>query len=53
MFYLKFAQRSEIQFVYPNPEGRTMIFFTPFMAGVNNENICGLGIIYDNDNQKK
>jgi hypothetical protein len=45
MFYLKFAQRSEIQFVYPNPKGSKLIFFTPlpdgkagFSAGVYEEN---------------
>jgi hypothetical protein len=25
--------RSEIQFVYPNPEGSKLIFFTPFRIG--------------------
>ena len=34
MSYPKFVQRSEIQFVYPYPEGSKLIFFTPFMAGV-------------------
>jgi hypothetical protein len=29
--------RSEIQFVYPNPKGSKLIFFTPFRAGVNEE----------------
>jgi hypothetical protein len=37
--------RSEIQFVYPNPKGSKLIFFTPlpdskagFRVGVNEEN---------------
>ena len=47
MLYIKFAQRSDIQFVYPNPsvDGSKLIFFTPlpdgkagFRAGVNEEN---------------
>jgi len=38
MLYLKFALRSEIQFVYPGPKGSKLIFFTPFRAGVNEEN---------------
>jgi hypothetical protein len=38
MLYLKFVLRSEIQFVYPNPKGSKLIFFTPFRAGVNGEN---------------
>jgi len=32
------AYRSEIQFVYPNPKGSKLIFFTPFRVGVNEEN---------------
>jgi hypothetical protein len=47
MPYLKVVQRSEIQYVYPNPsaDGSKLIFFTPlpdgkagFRAGVNEEN---------------
>ena len=38
MSYLKFVLRSEIQFVYPNPKGGKLIFFTPFRVGVNEEN---------------
>jgi hypothetical protein len=29
--------RSEIQFVYPNPKGSKLIFFTSFRVGVNEE----------------
>jgi len=32
------VHRSEIQFVYPNPKGSKLIFFTPFRVGVNEEN---------------
>jgi len=45
MSYLKFVLHSEIQFVYPNPKGSKLIFFTPlpdgkagFRAGVNGDN---------------
>ncbi len=38
MSYLNPAQRSEIKFVYPGPKGSKLIFFTPFRAGVNEEN---------------
>jgi hypothetical protein len=38
MAYLKLQRRSEIQFVYPSPKGSKLIFFTPFRAGVNEEN---------------
>ena len=40
MPYLKVVQRSEIQYVYPNPSdgGSKLIFFTPFRDGVNEEN---------------
>lgn len=31
-------KRSENQFVYPNPKGSKLIFFTPFRVGVNKEN---------------
>jgi hypothetical protein len=34
----KLCTYSEIQFVYPNPKGSKLIFFTPFRAGVNEEN---------------
>jgi hypothetical protein len=40
MLYLKLAQRSEIQFVYPGPKGSKLNFFTPanWRVGVNEEN---------------
>jgi hypothetical protein len=38
MPYPKLVQRSEIQFVYPNPKGSKLIFFTPFRVGVNEGN---------------
>jgi hypothetical protein len=38
MPYLKVVQSEEIQFVYPNPKGSKLIFFTPFRDGVNEEN---------------
>ena len=38
MMSLIILQREEIQFVYPNPEGGKLIFFTPFRVGVNIEN---------------
>jgi len=38
MLYLKLTQRSENQFVYPDPKGSKLIFFTPFRVGVNEEN---------------
>jgi hypothetical protein len=38
MMYAKLVYRSEIQFVYPNPKGSKLIFFTPFRPGVNEEN---------------
>jgi len=38
MLYPKHAQRSEIQFVYTEPKGSKLIFFTPLRAGVNEEN---------------
>jgi hypothetical protein len=40
MPYPKLVQRSEIQFVYPNPPvgGSKLIFFTPFRVGVNEGN---------------
>ena len=38
MSYLKLAQRSENQFVHPDPKGSKLIFFTPFRDGVNEEN---------------
>jgi len=31
-------QRSEIQFVYPDPKGSKLTFFTPFRDGVNEQN---------------
>jgi hypothetical protein len=40
MSYIKVIQRSENQYFYPNPPGggSKLIFFTPFRAGVNEEN---------------
>jgi hypothetical protein len=38
MSYLNLEHRSENQFVYPDPKGSKLIFFTPFRDGVKEEN---------------
>jgi hypothetical protein len=48
MSYIKVIQRSENQYYYPNPPGggSKLIFFTPFRAGVNEENKFADLVIY-------